>query len=239
MGFANVVMAMQPNVCNVDGTDYFMWNIDAQGTLHVTPIESTTTNFEKSPFYKFRKQIKNVIIEDDFYCERSFSTIGRNFFKGLDHLESVQLSKSVRNIGESCFEGCTALRDIDIPATVEYIGRNALKGCPGLVNVHLPFIGADGSIWVNDTDKNELSWVFGNSKGREYYTVGQKYGDKAITFSLPASLRSISVNSGIICYDVFANCVSLDEISLGKATVSLPTSLATGNYHNMPLYTRL
>ena len=121
MGLASVGMANEPSTFSVDGTAYFVWNIDGNGTLHVIPLEASTSHFDKSPFYKYRKQIKSVIIEDDFYCDEGFSVIGDNLFKGLDRLESVRFSDKVRSIGESAFEGCTALKEIIIPSTVESI----------------------------------------------------------------------------------------------------------------------
>ena len=237
MGFAQVVKANEPTACCVDGTAYFVWNIDGNGTLHVIPLENTTSNFDKSPFYKYRNQIKNVIIENDFYCEEGFRTLGNNLFKGLDKLESIQFAAPVRNIGESVFEGCTALREITIPSSVESIGRNALRGCSNLVSVSLPFLGFDGSIWVNQTDKNDLSWIFGTSNGKEFYTVSHTIGEKTMTFSLPVSLKSFSISSGILCNDTFDDCVSLDNVKLGRATKSVPTSLVAGHYSSMSLYT--
>lgn len=134
MGLASVGKAEEPSTCNVDGTAYFVWNIDGNGTLHVIPLEASTSHFDKSPFYKYRKQIKNVIIEDDFYCDEGFAVIGDNLFKGLDKVESIRFSDKVRVIGESAFEGCTALKEIIFPSTVKKIGRNALKGCSSLVS---------------------------------------------------------------------------------------------------------
>ena len=94
MGLATVGKAEESGTCNVDGIAYFIWNIDGNGTLHVIPLEASTSHFDKSPFYKYRKQIKNVIIEDDFYCEEGFKVVGDNLFKGLDRLESVTFYES-------------------------------------------------------------------------------------------------------------------------------------------------
>lgn len=237
MGFAQVTLAEEPRACSIDGTAYFVWNIDGNGTLHIVPIEATTSNFDKSPFYKYREQIKSVIIEEDFYCEEGFATIGNNFFKGLDRLESVQFQSKVRNIGESVFEGCTALKEIVIPTSVESIGRNALRGCSSLVSVSLPFLGYDGAIWVNQTAKNDLSWIFGTSKGKAFYTVSHTIGDKAMSFSLPVTLKNFSVNSGVLCNDAFDDCASLENINLGVRTRSVPNALVAGHYSNISIYT--
>ena len=151
-------------------------------------------------------------------------------FKGLDRLESVTFSNSVRSIGESAFEGCTALKEITIPSTVENIGRNALKGCSSLVSVSLPFLGFDGAIWVDQTDKNDLSWIFGTSTGKEYYNVSHKIGKKTMSFSVPVSLKSLSVNGGILCSDAFSDCSSIENIILGKTAKSVPSALVAGYY---------
>jgi hypothetical protein len=232
MGLASVGMANEPSTFNVDGTAYFVWNIDGNGTLHVIPLEASTSHFDKSPFYKYRKQIKSVIIEDDFYCDEGFSVIGDNLFKGLDRLESVRFSDKVRSIGESAFEGCTALKEIIIPSTVESIGRNALKGCSSLVSVSLPFLGYNGAIWVDQTDKNDLSWIFGTSTGKEYYNVSHKIGRKTMNFSLPVSLKSLAINGGVLSRDAFNDCSSLENISLGISIKSVPSALIAGYYGN-------
>ena len=238
MCFAKVAKANEPTICSIDGTAYFIWNIDGTGTLHVTPLEATTSNFDKSPFYKYRKQIKKVILEDDFYCMDGFNTIGKNFFKGLDNLESIQFVSSVRNIGEGAFEGCTALKEIEIPSMVESIGKNALRGCSSLTSVSLPFLGYNGAIWVNQTDKNDLSWIFGTSTGKAFYKVSHSIGDKTMSFSLPVSLKSFSVSGGILCNEAFENCVSLENVTLGNGTKSVPSALVAGHYGNMSLYSK-
>ena len=107
MGLATVGKAEESGTCNVDGIAYFIWNIDGNGTLHVIPLEASTSHFDKSPFYKYRKQIKNVIIEDDFYCEEGFKVVGDNLFKGLDRLESVTFSNSVRSLALMALYGLT------------------------------------------------------------------------------------------------------------------------------------
>ena len=89
ISFAANGMAKEPSLMDYNGIEYFTWNIDGTGTLHVTPLEATTSNFDKSPFYKYRDQIKKVVIENDFYCEEGFKTIGKNLFKGLDKLYLV------------------------------------------------------------------------------------------------------------------------------------------------------
>jgi hypothetical protein len=236
MGFAKVAMADEPSLCSIDGVIYFTWNIDGTGTLHVTPLEATTSNFDKSPFYKYRDQIKKVVIENDFYCEDGFKAIGNCFFKGLDKLESVQFTSSIVSIGESVFEGCESLKEIVVPSTVESIGRNALKGCSSLTAVSLPFLGYNGAIWVNQTDKNDLSWIFGTSKGKEFYTVSHTIGSKTMSYSFPVSLKSVTISGGILCNDAFDNCVSLENISLGKETKSVPSALVAGYYSNMSFY---
>ena len=238
MGFAKTAMANEPTACSIDGTAYFIWNIDGTGTLHVTPLEATTSNFDKSPFYKYRKQIKRVILEDDFYCMDGFSTIGKNFFKGLDKLESIQFVSPVRVIGEGAFEGCTALKEIVIPSMVESIGKNALKGCSSLTSVSLPFLGYNGAIWVDQTDKNDLSWIFGKSKGKDFYNVSHTIGNKTLSFSLPVSLRSLTVKGGILCNEAFENCVCLEEVYIGKNIKKVPSALVAGHYGNMSLYSK-
>ena len=100
----------------------------------------------------------------------------------------------------------------------------------------LPFLGYNGAIWVDQTDRNDLSWIFGTSTGKEYYNVSHMIGRKTMKFSLPISLKSLAVNGGVLCSDAFDDCSSLENISIGISTKSVPSALVAGHYGDSQLF---
>ena len=67
--FAANGMAKEPSLMDYNGIEYFTWNIDDNGTLHITPLADVTPDFQESPFIKYRKQITSIVFEEDFYNE--------------------------------------------------------------------------------------------------------------------------------------------------------------------------
>ena len=74
------------------------------------------------------------------------------------------------------------------------------------------------------------------STGKEYYNVSHKIGRKTMNFSLPVSLKSLAINGGVLCSDAFVDCSSLENISLGISTKSVPSALVAGHYGDAQLY---
>ena len=127
--FAANAMAKEPSLMDYNGIEYFTWNIDDNGTLHVTPLAEATPDFQESPFIKYRKQITSIVFEEDFYNEATLSKIGKNLFKGLDKVKSVTLPNGIQSVDATAFEGCTSLKDLSLPASID-MNRNAeFNGC--------------------------------------------------------------------------------------------------------------
>ena len=59
--FAANGMAKEPSLTDYNGIEYFTWNIDDNGTLHITPLADITPDFQESPFIKYRKQITSIV----------------------------------------------------------------------------------------------------------------------------------------------------------------------------------
>ena len=127
--FATNGMAKEPGLREYNGIEYFTWNIDDNGTLHVTPLADVTPDFLESPFIKYRKQIKSIVFEEDFYNETTLSKIGKNFFKGLDKVESVILPHSVKSVDETVFEGCTSLKNLSTTTSNGINTDSEFQGC--------------------------------------------------------------------------------------------------------------
>ena len=129
ISFAANGMGKEPSLIDYNGIEYFTWNIDDNGTLHVTPLADVTPDFQESPFIKYRKQITNIVFEDDFYNETVLSKIGKNLFKGLDKVKSVTLPDGIKSVDATAFEGCTSLKDLSIPASIDINDNSEPKSC--------------------------------------------------------------------------------------------------------------
>lgn len=128
IAFAANGMAKEPGLSDYTNIEYFIWNIDDNGTLHVTPLKDATPDFQVSPFIKYKKRITSIVFEEDFYNEASLSKIGKNLFKGLDKVKSVTLPSSIQSVDATAFEGCTSLKDLNLPSIIDF-NSNGLKGC--------------------------------------------------------------------------------------------------------------
>ena len=129
IAFAANAMAKEPSLMDYNGIEYFTWNIDDNGTLHITPLAEAMPDFQESPFIKYRKQITSIVFEEDFYNEATLSKIGKNLFKGLDKVKSVTLPNGIQSVDATAFEGCTSLKDLSIPASIDTNDSSELKSC--------------------------------------------------------------------------------------------------------------
>lgn len=128
IAFAANAMAKEPSLMDYNGIEYFTWNIDDNGTLHITPLAEAMPDFQESPFIKYRKQITSIVFEEDFYNEATLSKIGKNLFKGLDKVKSVTLPNGIQSVDATAFEGCTSLKDLSLPASIDMNSNAELNG---------------------------------------------------------------------------------------------------------------
>lgn len=128
IAFAANAMAKEPSLMDYNGIEYFIWNIDENGTLHITPLAEAMPDFQESPFIKYRKQITSIVFEEDFYNEATLSKIGKNLFKGLDKVKSVTLPNGIQSVDATAFEGCTSLKDLSLPASTDMNSNAELNG---------------------------------------------------------------------------------------------------------------
>lgn len=127
--FAANGMAKEPSLMDYNGIEYFTWNIDDNGTLHITPLADVTPDFQESPFIKYRKQITSIVFEEDFYNETTLSKIGKNLFKGLDKVKSVTLPNSIKSVDATVFEGCTSLKNLFTTTSNDINADSEIQGC--------------------------------------------------------------------------------------------------------------
>ena len=128
ISFAANAMGKEPGL-DYNDLQYFTWNIDDNGTLHVTPLAEVTPDFQKSPFIKYREQITSIVFEEDFYSEATLSKIGKNLFKGLDKVKSVTLPDGIKSVDATVFEGCTSLKNLTSSTSNDTNANSDLQGC--------------------------------------------------------------------------------------------------------------
>ena len=84
------------------------------------------------PWYKYRKNITNVTVENDI------SSIGSYAFYSLYKLNFVDIKSQCVNVRDHSFEKCTKLISINISERVTSIGANAFSGCSSLISINIP-----------------------------------------------------------------------------------------------------
>lgn len=107
------------------------------------------------PWYSFKEQIVNVIIENDvdnigniaFYdCNNlgsvvignGVTTIGTSAFLECEKLTNVRLGSNVKRINQAAFKMCTSLQSIILSQGLEFIGHEAFFLCQSLKSITIP-----------------------------------------------------------------------------------------------------
>ncbi|WP_296332263.1 leucine-rich repeat protein [uncultured Treponema sp.] len=160
----------------------------------------------------------------DVLIPNAVNTIRLSAFKNCANLTSINIPDSVTWIGDWAFENCTSLTSINIPDSVTEIGDYAFNGCSSLESIAIPFVGNN----INDTVDGGSS-VFAQIFGSRYYPA-------ANNSNIPTSLKSVTVNSGIIPDYAFKDCSSIESIvikgnpaKIGSSAFSGCTSLTSIN----------
>ena len=100
-----------------------MWVYTDEGVLTVsgTGDMADWTNTGALPWYKYRYQMKSVIIEE------GVTSVGNTAFYWFTNLESVKLPESLIRIGEQAFAQSNQMTEFVIPAGVQEIDDNAFQ----------------------------------------------------------------------------------------------------------------
>ena len=152
----------------------------------------------------------------DVLIPNAVNVIGWGAFKNCASLTSINIPDSVTYIGNEAFEGCTSLTSINIPDSVTKIGYYAFKGCSSLESIAIPFVGNN----INDTVDGGSS-VFALIFGSRYYP-------ETDNSNIPTSLKSVTVNSGIIPDYAFSGCSSIESIVINGNPTKIGSSAFSG-----------
>lgn len=103
------------------------WTLNLKlGTLNVDGSGNTYSyEFKRTPWYKYRDEIKTIVVS------KGVKTIGSNFFAGLNKVKTAEIASTVQKIGDSAFYGCESLRHLNMSASskLKTIGDNAFAFC--------------------------------------------------------------------------------------------------------------
>lgn len=101
----------------------------------------------------------------------NLTAIGKNAFRGLTNLKTVQLKNATKlqYISDGCFQGCKSLSRIEIPKGVKKIGRKAFYGCSNLKKVtiktkKLTYVGSRAFVKCH----KDLKIIVPNAKKKAY-----------------------------------------------------------------------
>lgn len=116
--------ASEPEIIGSGYTDYGQeWSFDSEGTLVIRGEGSIRAMNERPndfPWFAYRNDIKNVIIEYGITC------IGRYAFWACSEIESISIPCSVTHIETQSIKG-NKMTHLSIPHSVKNIGTNAIS----------------------------------------------------------------------------------------------------------------
>jgi len=123
------------------------WTLSNDGTLVISGTGNMTMIrfFDDTTWYRYRENIKKVIIED------GVTSVGDDAFYECTNLASVNIPDSITIIGSSAFSDCTSLTSVNIPDSVTIIKDYAFQHT-SLTSVTIPRsveeIGRD-AFWIS------------------------------------------------------------------------------------------
>lgn len=183
--------------------DDLTWRLNTGGKLTISGTGGMYDYADiGSPFYKYKQDIKDVIISDDV------TYIGENAFAYCEKLETIDLPDDLTIISYGCFTGCKSLKDISIPESVTKLDLASFEKCEQLSKIVLP------------NDLKEIGWyAFSGCTNLTDIVIPESVeviGNGA--FCECSKLKSIIIPNHVesISSDTFARCTSLTSITIAK-----------------------
>ncbi len=133
------------------GRDLY-WSLSEDGVLTITGTGAMKNynNYSEVPWYSYRLDITQVIIEE------GATNVGSRTFYRCENLAQVTFPSTLTKIGDYAFYQCKALTQITLPDTLTSIGESAFYYCAGLETVtmgenvtHIGGNAFDGTPWYN------------------------------------------------------------------------------------------
>ncbi len=181
-------------------------------------ISESVTEIGNDAFYNYSK-LTSVLIPN------SVTKIGNYVFYGCTSLECLKIPDSVLSIGIGAFEGCTGLKTLVLSSGLTTINEGLLSGCSSLENLTIPFVGS--SINTTEASRETLfGYIFGTNSFEGSVSIKQYYSsnNSSVSYYLPTTLASVTINGGDLLYGSFYNCSSLTSVVIGDGVTNI------GNY---------
>ena len=122
------------------------------------------------------------------------SRIGARAFYGCSALRSVRVNGEITSIGDYAFCNCASYEKFSVFDTVTEMGKGVFAGCSALKELNMPFLGANAY---------EQTAALG-------YSFANVYGN----YTIPLTLRKVTVNGGYIGANAFNGCSGIEEVVL-------------------------
>lgn len=155
--------------------------------------------------------------------------IGKEAFKDMSAIESIEIPDSVVEICDNAFQGCKKLKEILIPDSVaNNVGKYLFEGCSNLEKVIIPddlYINIPEGLFCNcsnlkfDYDKFAATKIVGKSSlaGTSIDTI--KYFKKlekieSYGFGWCKKIKEILINENIktVGFKAFTSCINLEKV---------------------------
>ena len=185
--------------------------------------------------YAFRDctSLTGVYINDiSIWCEMDFGYLANplyyahNLYLNGNLVTDLTIPDGVTHVGSSAFENCTSLTKVTVPDSVISIGASAFAGCLSLESMTLPFVG-DCVKTSEDTYQYPFGYIFGEGNRDGCVTIIQYYYGESISttrfsyYSIPESLRSVTITGGNILCGAFSSCSMLTNIVIPEDVTSI------------------
>ena len=143
----------------------------------VTTAPSDIVNYQYTPWYISRSNLKELVIEE------GVCTISSYAFGNCTKLENIILPDGITSIGKNAFYYCTGLKNITLPDSITSIGENAFYYCTALENT---YYNGDIADWCKIIFTNAYSTPM-------YYADNLYFYDKLVTqIIIPTTVTTIS-----------------------------------------------
>ena len=172
-------------------------------------------DYDKSPWYSYRKDIKAVVIED------GVTKIGNRAFNECSSLTSVSIPNSVTSIGKFAFLSCSSLKSFSIPNSVTNIGLYSFYSCTSLKYVDVnaetpPTLGSAAFDYNADGRKICVPNSSVDTYKERWGSYANDIVDVSFLFSQDGDTYTIHSATG---WDLFCNEVEGGKSFSGKTVV--------------------